>query len=148
MTPSSPELAAIRDRIDTLRRLTMEGREIAEAVQCFHDQLVALEPFLALGHVAHDPLLEEIVQRVARAAGPPFDTASLRMTHVAEHGFWHGAACSVQGGLAVFFYFEELGVGIAHVLPSLCAGREHLLRFRGMKRYRAMPDTPGRRGQA
>jgi hypothetical protein len=148
MQPSSRELAAIRDRIDKLRRLTIESREIAEAVQCFHDELVALEPFMALGHVAHDPLLEEIVRKVTRAAVSPFDATSLRMTHIAEPGFWHGVACSAQGGLAVFFYFEEPGMGIAHVLPSLSASREHFLRFRGIRLDRPMRPGPGRWGQA
>ena len=118
----------ISERIAELRRLTVESRELAVPVQYFHEELVALPAFTESGVSAEHPMLEEIVEQALRRAGVDMDTIFM-LIRVPGHGLWHGAANFKGDGFAVFFYFDELDVGIAQVVTALDEDEQHYLRF-------------------
>jgi hypothetical protein len=118
----------ISERVAELRRLTVESRELAVPVQYFHEELVALAAFTESGVSAEHPMLEEIVEQAIERAGFDMDTIFM-LIRVPGHGLWHGAANFKDEGFAVFFYFDELDVGIAQVVTTLDEDEQHYLRF-------------------
>jgi hypothetical protein len=135
-----------------LRRLAVESSDIAEPMRFFHDELVPLDAFMALGGPGEYPMLEEMLRKATQRTLPEFHVSSFSMQHLPEHALWHGAGYSEHGGILMFIYFDDLGLGLAHVLLTLTTDQNHFLRFRGVPSDLAAfgPLRPGRgeRGQA
>jgi len=142
----------VDERLAELRRLAVESTDLAEPMRFFHDELVTLDAFMALGGPGEYPTLEEMLRKVTQRTLPEFQVSSFSMQHLPERALWHGAGYSERGGIVIFLYFDDLGLGLAHVLLTLTADQNHFLRFHGVPLALApfgplRPDR-GERGQA
>lgn len=118
--------------IQELRRLTIESRDLSVPVEYFHDQVVVLDEFVSQSDQGEHPLLEEMLRAAARRAIPDFEIQSFTLLQLTEHRLWHGAGHGTSGGLAVFLYFEDEGVGVAQIMASPSNPQTHFVRFTGV----------------
>lgn len=133
--PSAEELAA---RVAELKRLAVENDDLRASVDYFHGQLAMVEAFMKLGQVGRDAPIQRLVERATARAVPSFELRSFMAVHVPDHRLWHGFAQGPGRGSVVFFYFDDISLGVAHVVAST-GTHNHYVRFSGASSSEPMP---------
>jgi hypothetical protein len=115
-------------RIARLRDLLITGEELATASEYFHEALVPDETFLGASASDENPRLLSILGGVLNAAAPGGELASPMMLRIEKFSLWHGCAFW-RRGIALFFYFEELDLGLCSYQRSLADPSVRFMRF-------------------
>ena len=118
----------IAARLARLRDLLISGDELAEASDYFHESLVPDENFLRSGSSYDHPRLLAILHGVLRAIAPGGELACPMTLRLEKYAMCHG--CTFwRGGIALFFYFEELDLGLCSYQRSLADPNVRFVRF-------------------
>ncbi len=96
---------------------------------CFHDE-VAMVPAYSFAGAVEDS--ERITATLAAAANHlvkgPWKVSHAHYVHLPEHSFWHGS-CEVGPRTAIFFFFDDIDVGLAGYFRALTDPRVELVRL-------------------
>lgn len=139
---------SIEARVATLERLTTDSRELSVPVAYFHDELACLDDFIRAGRSGTPELLGQIVEAALKRALPAFEIAESAFFQLEALRFWHGFANGKNQEFAAFYYFEGIGVGVAHVIERASASNTHFVRFSGVPLNAPVLPGPVTRGQA
>jgi hypothetical protein len=115
-------------RLARLRDLLVTGEELVEASNYFHEALVPDETFLRLGAGEENPRLLAIISGVLKAIAPGGSLAYPMILRLEEHAMCHGCAFW-HGGVAMFFHFEELDLGLCSYQRNLTDPNVQFVRF-------------------
>lgn len=125
--------------IAELRRLTLESTDVSVPALYFHERLVTHSEFPELGAASEDVTLTRILDRSVQRVLPGFGPQRWHTMQVAACSFWHGMAQAFPVGMAVFFYFDDAGVGVIEA-TALGNANAHYLRFSAVPAV--MPSAP------
>lgn len=115
-------------RLARLRDLLSTGEELAEAANYFHEALVPDDTFLRSGAGEDNPRLLAIVSGVLRAIAPGGELARAMTLRLEKYAMCHG--CAFWGrGIALFFYFDELDLGLCSYQHDLLDPDARFARF-------------------
>lgn len=95
----------------------------------FHDELAMSEAFRGAGSPAvNATLVQTLSVGATRALKKPLNATSPQMFHVPEGQIWHGfvALGALHG---IFFYYDDINMGLLGVMRSLTDGGVDLVRF-------------------
>jgi hypothetical protein len=140
----APELV---HHIEELRRQTLESKDLSVPALYFHERLVTHPDFPALGSASEDATLGHILDDCVRRVLPGFQPQRWHMMQVESCSFWHGMAEAFPVGLAVFFYFDDAGMGVVEA-TALGNANAHYLRFTAVPGAAAHIPSFAKRGQA
>jgi hypothetical protein len=121
-------------RLARLRELLVAGEELTEAADYFHEQLVPDESFLTSGSDAENPRLLGILGGVLKAIAPGGELGYPMTLRLEKHAMCHGCAFW-RGGIALFFYFEDLDLGLCSYQRSLSDPNVQFVRFSVSQAY-------------
>jgi len=124
-SPLVPELAP---QIEELRRLTLASSDPSAPALYFHERLVTHPGFPALGVASEDATLVRILNDSVGRVLPGFAPQRWHIVQVGYCSLWHGLAEAFPVGLAVFFYFDDAGVGVVEA-SALGNGNPQYVRF-------------------
>jgi hypothetical protein len=143
---AGPDPELLRHIAD-LRRLTLESEDLSVPALHFHERLVTHPEFPSFGSPSQDATLVRILNNSVQRVMPAFKPERWHMMQVGSCSFWHGMAEAFPVGLAVFFYFDDAGMGVMEA-TSLSSPNAHYLRFTAVPG--AAPTVSGlvKRGQA
>jgi len=134
------------DAIEALRASVETATDLEEPWALFRDRLASSSSFMAKGvPKKSSALLEMIATTFGKALGVSAAPVGMKSIYVKQDRLWHGM-CSLGGRPTVYFYFEDLELGLAGVMSSLTGGRVELIRFRRVVLSR--PGWPGARAKA
>ena len=118
---------SLSGRITRLRGLLSTGEDLCAASDYFHEALVSDDTFMKSGSCQDNPRLITILTGVLKAIAPRGELGCPMVVGVPKFRMCHG--CALWGrGMALFFYFEELDLGLCsyqHRLsdPHVCFAR-------------------------
>ncbi|MBK7584852.1 MAG: hypothetical protein IPI67_32265 [Myxococcales bacterium] len=138
---------SIDARLATLEQLTIDSRDLSVPVTYFHDELASLDDLGRASRSANSELLSRIVEATLKRTLPGFEIAESAFFQIEALRFWHGFASGAKGEFAAFFYFEGIGVGVAHVVEKAIGGTSHFVRFTGVPLSAPVLPGPVQRGQ-
>jgi hypothetical protein len=133
-------------RLARLRELLVTGEQLAEASDYFHEALVPDEGFLKSGADAEDPRLLGILGGVLETVAPGGQLAFPMTLRLEKHAMCHGCAFW-RNGIVLFFYFEDLDLGLCSYQHSLTDCNVHFVRFSVTRAHRGW-FVPRERGCA
>jgi hypothetical protein len=115
--------------LDALRISLRRATDFMDPWVQFHDEVAMAPTLMEEGEHADNPnLLEVLAALSGKVFGQRAEPQNVLLMHVGEHGFWHGT-CRLGPRMAVFFYFEELDMGLAGIVKSLTDTKVDLVRF-------------------
>ena len=121
------------DAIETLRQSVKSASDLEEPWNLFHDELAMSAEFMTMGAPkASGVLLDVIAKAASNVLGEPGTAVRVASIHLKKQRMWHGC-CSLAGRPIVWFYFEDLEIGLAGILSSLTGGKVDLIRFTCVK---------------
>jgi hypothetical protein len=115
-------------RLSRLRELLVAGEELAEASDYFHEALVPDESFLKSGADGENPRLLAVVGGVLNTIAPGGELACPMTLRLEEHAMCHGCAFW-RDGIVLFFYFEDLDLGLCSYQRHLSSPNVQFARF-------------------
>jgi hypothetical protein len=119
---------ALATRLARLRDLLVTGQELAEASHYFHEALVPDEIFLREGSGEENSRLLAIISGVLKAIAPGGELACPMTLRLEKYAMCHGCAFW-GGGVAMFFYFDELDLGLCSYQRNLADPYVRFVRF-------------------
>ena len=115
-------LSALRERLE-------HPTDYEKALNYFLEEFAGDTKFVFGSEPKQAPHLVAILTRIATGAlGRPATIDAPRISHLAEHRFYHGNA-AVDGRVVLFFYFEETNMGLMAIIPGV-NGPVEVARFR------------------
>jgi hypothetical protein len=122
--------------VATLKDKLIHAEQFADIMNYFFDHFGDHPEFLALGERVESPLLEAVLEAVAKQLfGREVPVEHMLLTRLPEHGLIHGGA-SLGGKPATVLYFEDVCKGLLTVIWSARPPETKFARFSG----RAAPD--------
>ncbi|MFH2007577.1 MAG: hypothetical protein ABI333_13410 [bacterium] len=119
----------MNDSLAKLKSQLQRAVDLSAPWNLFHDELATQPEFLGRGEPAANPMLEQVVTTVGtKLLGREVRPQQLMAIQVEEKRFWHGV-CQLGKGVGVFFYFEELDMGLLGLMRGLEAANVDLVRF-------------------
>ncbi|MCK6532391.1 MAG: hypothetical protein L6Q84_05395 [Polyangiaceae bacterium] len=138
---------SIEAGVAKLEQLTIDSRDLSVPVAYFHDELACLDDFVRASRSEKPELLDRIVEATLKRTLPGFEIRESVFLRLEALGFWHGFARGANQEFAAFYYFEGIGVGVAHVVEQLLGGKNHFIRFTGVPLSGPVLPGPVERGQ-
>lgn len=115
-------------RLARLRDLLVTGEDLSTASDYFHEALVPDETFLRSSSSDECPRLLTILRGVLQAIAPGGELTCAMTLRLERHTMCHGCAFW-RGGIALFFYFEDLDLGLCSYQRSLDDPNVRFVRF-------------------
>jgi hypothetical protein len=115
-------------RLSRLRELLVVGEELAEASDYFHEALVPDESFLKSGAGTENLRLLGVLGGVLQTIAPGGELACPMTLRLEHYAMCHGCAFW-RGGIVLFFYFEDLDLGLCSYQRNLSDPNVHFVRF-------------------
>ena len=127
--------------IEALRQSVKTASDLSVPWDLFHDRLASSSEFMALGAPSKSTtVLKMLATTASKALGASLTAVGMTSLHLKKERLWHGF-CTLGGRPTVYFYFDDLEIGLAGVMDSLTGGRVELIRFTCVRL-----DQPGWRG--
>ena len=122
---------SLQQKIDRLRTLIIDDRELQEISDHFHAALVPDEEFVSSSVRATNPRLLEALQGILRSLvpGEGGEMKHQFLLHLEQEGLWHGYA-RCKSGHAIYVFFETLGLGFCSFSATLNSPEVTSSRFR------------------
>jgi hypothetical protein len=130
-----------------LEQLTVDSRDLSVPVAYFHDEVASHDDFARASRSEKPEILDRIVEATLKRTLPSFEIAESAFFRFEALRFWHGFASGAHQEFAVFYYFEGIGVGVAHVTDKVLGGESHFVRFSGVPLSGPVLPGPVQRGQ-
>jgi hypothetical protein len=112
-----------------LRERLQHPTDYEKAFHYFLEEFAGDQNFIAQGVVEQAPQLAAVLSLIAsRALGKEVQWQQTRISALPAFRFHHGLG-SVDGRVALFFYFEEINSGLVAIIPGQ-QGEAELGRFR------------------
>jgi hypothetical protein len=130
--PASNMNSASKDfphHLGVLRERMLHPTDYQLAVNYFLDEFAGDAAFVRASIPEQAPQLIAVLGSVAsQALGQRVELSESLVSHLREHGFWHGNA-QVDGRILLFFYFKNEDAGLAMLIPGI-RGQMEVARFR------------------
>lgn len=119
---------SLDEAIDELGRRLKDAKDFNTVSDWFHERVVPHPEFVPLSTDAPNERLTLVVEKIAERFGKELSRAELVVLRIARKRMWHGFASWLPEE-CVFFYFEELDMGLAAFSKALNDPMTHLIRF-------------------
>lgn len=122
--PVVPVPTQFHERLENLRKMTLEASGFAVPYSYFHDELSAAPGFHEAGVGLKNPKLRKVVEKAIQRVVPTCRCGRLLLWNLGD--FWHGLF-DTSVGPVVLYYFEQEDVGLAGFMSGV--SRTELIRF-------------------
>lgn len=134
--------------IEALRQSVKTATDLSVPWELFHDRLASSSEFMAMGAPSKSTtVLKMLATTASKALGASLTAVGMTSLHLKKQRLWHGF-CTLGGRPTVYFYFDDLEIGLAGVMDSLTGGRVELIRFTCVALDRPAWRSAGARAKA
>lgn len=107
--------APLATRIDELRRLMVDAKDLREISDHFDAALVSQDAFMDAGEPATNERLVSIARMAVKVAVKDAEVVEAMLLHLAEYSLWHGALVLHSPAQVQVVYFEDVNRGLCSV---------------------------------
>lgn len=131
------------NRFEHLKQTLVEAKDFMVPWDMFHDHFASDPRFITFGQPATSERIEQCLESIARGTlGEAHRPRELRLIQISDYHFWHGA-CQLGPRVAIFFYFDDIEVGLAGLMRTLTDPHVTLARLTSVELDPRAPALPG-----
>lgn len=141
------KIAEPAEILAALKTTLKESPKFMDAWTQFHDEVASDPRFIEDAQPIENERMEGVLSTVlAKVVGQNNKISDASFFYMPEHGFWHGP-CNFGTKMVIFFYFEDIDMGLMGITRSLSDPMTTHVRFSMVELGRGvMPTT--KRGSA
>jgi hypothetical protein len=141
------QIAEPGEVLAALKKTLKESPQFSEAWIQFHDEVASDPRFTTDAQCIESERMESVLSTViAKVLSQKNKVSNATFLYMPEHGFWHGP-CDFGNYMVVFFYFEDIDMGLVGITRSLSDPLTTYVRFSMVELGRRVMTTT-KRGSA
>ncbi len=113
-----------------LKQTTQSATDLREPWDRFHDDFAMVAAFARQGEPAENDRIERALVAATKSVlgGAAHEVRNEQFMRLSRHNFWHGT-CEIGPRTVIFYYYDDINVGIAGLFRSFEDPRVTLVRI-------------------
>lgn len=116
--------------LSDLKQTTQSATDLRVPWDRFHDDFAAVPVFTRQGEPRENERIERALVAAANSVlgGSGHEVSGAHFVRLPRHNFWHGT-CEIGSRTVIFYYYDDINVGIAGLFRSFEDPRVTLVRI-------------------